>query len=835
MGKKHALLLLQLLLLLQVNPGNCRYIAPKYSSSGQVSNGGGEVQQPAFVVFEHRPSPYSCKQTHGVMPCTTTVFGNVFLILVYGYLMFFAARLLYDGSEILVELLSPGITGGVFLPLLSSLPDAIIILASRLCGNKDTASSQVSAGSALLGGSTAMLLTLLGGCCIIVGKCDLENLRAKPVEKNARGFSLVGSAASTDIRASYTARIMVISVMPFIIIQLSQVLHTTSQICLAVLISLIISISLLLAYCLHQVFHPSVLKTRLTHAKDKHMMSRIVKHLKCCTLGRLLTANGEPDREVIKKLFEMIGEDSDQQLSASELRALITGIQIKEDSDIDEAVGKVLTDFDACGDSKINLDAFIIGISKWYDKAKHSAVCSSDSDFQTRIIIDDFNTPTSKGNELLGIQFYTAEKIENPKWSAFKGVFILLLGTLIAATFVDPLVNAVGNFYSATNIPPFFVSFIVLPFASSSEAVSALIFASQKKLRIAPLTVSEIYGAVNMNNLLCLSVFLGLLYFRHLTWNFTSEVLIILIIWTMLLLMMVSPRSCGRVAANNSSSSGLVSDGDGEVQQPAFIVFEEWASSYSCNQTYGFMPCTATVPGNILLILVYVSLMLFAAKLLYDGSEILVELLSPGIAGAVFLPLLSSLLDAIINIASRLCGNGETAQNQVSAGLGLLTGSTAILLTLLGGCCIIVDKCDPENSREKASEETARGFSLAGSAISTDIRASYTARIMVISVMPFIIVQLAQVLHTSSQICFAIFISLIISVSLLLAYCLHQVFHPSILRRKLAYAKQMHMTSRIVKQLKYSPLERLLTTNGEPDMEVIRMLVFVLVSTSFPY
>ena len=63
-----------------------------------------------------------------------------------------------------------------------------------------------------------------------------------------------GSAASTDIRASYTARIMVISVMPFIIIQLSQVLHTTSQICLAVLISLIISISLLLAYCLHQVF-----------------------------------------------------------------------------------------------------------------------------------------------------------------------------------------------------------------------------------------------------------------------------------------------------------------------------------------------------------------------------------------------------------------------------------------------------------------------------------------------------------------------------------------------------------------------------------------------------
>ena len=40
--------------------------------------------------------------------------------------------------------------------------------------------------------------------------------------------------------------------------------------------------------------------------------------------------------------------------------------------------------------------------------------------------------------------------------------------------------------------------------------------------------------------------------------------------------------------------------------------------------------------------------------------------------------------------ASRLCGNTETAQNdKVSAGIGLLTGSTAMLLMLLGGCCII--------------------------------------------------------------------------------------------------------------------------------------------------
>ena len=46
----------------------------------------------------------------------------------------------------------------------------------------------------------------------------------------------------------------------------------------------------------------------------------------------------------------------------------------------------------------------------------------------------------------------------------------------------------------------------------------------------------------------------------------------------------------------------------------------------------------------------YVSLMLFAAMLLYDGSEILVEVASARITGVVFLPLLGSLLDAIISI-----------------------------------------------------------------------------------------------------------------------------------------------------------------------------------------
>ncbi|GMP53063.1 hypothetical protein CsSME_00018648 [Camellia sinensis var. sinensis] len=74
----------------------------------------------------------SCDQTYGFMPCTTTVLGNLFLIIVYEYLMFLTATYLSSGSELLLEILGPGIIGGLFLPILGALPDAMLILGTNL-------------------------------------------------------------------------------------------------------------------------------------------------------------------------------------------------------------------------------------------------------------------------------------------------------------------------------------------------------------------------------------------------------------------------------------------------------------------------------------------------------------------------------------------------------------------------------------------------------------------------------------------------------------------------------------------------------------------------------
>ncbi|XAR56495.1 hypothetical protein NMG60_11037011 [Bertholletia excelsa] len=452
----------------------------------------------------------SCEQTYGFMPCTTNVLGNLSLITVHGLLMctlrpnimYLAATFLSRGSELLLQILGSSIIRGLFLPMLGSLPGATLILVSGLSGSTETARSRVSDGVGLLAGSTVMLLTVIWGTCIVIGKCDLRDSDSVAIDgKDTKGFNLIGSGVSTDIWTSYAARIMVVSVVPFLVVQLPQIMNSTSGRHLAVLIALIISLSLLASYCLYQVFQPSIQRRRLAFAKHKHLMSGILIQL--TEQGRLLNCDGNPDSETTKGLFERIAGNGDGTISLHELRGLIAGISFEDlNFDQNDAADRMMRDFDKKNDNEIDCNEFVDGISRWLLEAKRNGP-SSDAGPDT--YLDRYHQVCS--------------------------LLLLLLGTFIAAVFADPLVDAIDNLSDAAGIPSFFISFIVLPLATnSSEAVSAIISSSQKKQRSASLTFSELYGAVTMNNVLCLSVFLALAYVRGLTWDCSSEVLITLVV-----------------------------------------------------------------------------------------------------------------------------------------------------------------------------------------------------------------------------------------------------------------------------------------------------------------
>ncbi|XP_020097359.1 uncharacterized protein LOC109716367 isoform X2 [Ananas comosus] len=396
-----------------------------------------------------RASEEGCEQTYGFLPCTTTVVGNLFLVVVYGFLMFKAATYLSAGCEMLLEILGPGIVGGLFLPILGALPDAMLILVSGLSGSKETAQSQVLIGMGLLAGSTVMLLTLLWGSCIVVGKCDLSENLTSVDSQDTKGFSLFGSGVTTDLQTSYAARIMAISILPFIIVQLPKIFKFPSGQRLTVLLSLIVAVALVLSYCLYQIFQPWIQRRRLAYAKHKHVISGILRHAQMETLGRLLYDDGTPNVSIIKKLFHKIDLDENGLISRAELRAFIIGIQFEEiDLDRDDAVDKVMDEFDTSGNDIIEEEEFIRGICKWLEEAKRSITFSGayskrflhDFHMKTR---DEHNLLLDKGDEVV-------ENVDNPAWTCFKAILLVLLGTVMAAIFADPLVDAVDNFSLAT-------------------------------------------------------------------------------------------------------------------------------------------------------------------------------------------------------------------------------------------------------------------------------------------------------------------------------------------------------------------------------------------------
>lgn len=64
------------------------------------------------------------------------------VIISFGYVLSRAARLIADGSELLMDILDPGLIGGFILPVLGAVPDAAVVFVSCL-GPLDVVKEQI--------------------------------------------------------------------------------------------------------------------------------------------------------------------------------------------------------------------------------------------------------------------------------------------------------------------------------------------------------------------------------------------------------------------------------------------------------------------------------------------------------------------------------------------------------------------------------------------------------------------------------------------------------------------------------------------------------------------
>ncbi|CAI7890222.1 unnamed protein product [Closterium sp. NIES-54] len=176
----------------------------------------------------------ACEEIYGLLPCSSSVPGSMFLMAAYGYLVLVAAQLISEGSELLLQVLDPGLIGGLLLPVLGALPDTLLILVrprpslvlshalsrslalsrspllppaivrgvfenglllpplsspspsriafnfvalhppqvSGLGGTKEEAQDQVLVGMGVLAGCTIMILTIAWGGSLVCGHCE---------------------------------------------------------------------------------------------------------------------------------------------------------------------------------------------------------------------------------------------------------------------------------------------------------------------------------------------------------------------------------------------------------------------------------------------------------------------------------------------------------------------------------------------------------------------------------------------------------------------------------------------------------------------------------------
>ncbi|KAI8567924.1 hypothetical protein RHMOL_Rhmol02G0158800 [Rhododendron molle] len=402
--------------------------------------------------------------------------------------------------------------------------------ASGLKASTTSVEEQAEMGMGFLAGSAVMLLTLVWGSCIAFGSTDFSRTFSSD-NQNQKPFCLTDFGVSTDAETSYTARIMILSMVPFLILQLPEVLSSSAGTHATVLVSLLVTIVLLFAYCFYQVFQPWIQNRRFEYLLHKYVDDKLL---------RLFVTNGNPNITFMKELFQEVDKNKNAYISPAELRVLLLGIQLEEGeasgSNTKDFADKVMEAFDTSGDARIGEAEFVNGMVKYTSDAVQSS--KTDQDHNGFKFFGRHAKGSKEEEKSLVSQKKDSSKSpqsgSGKSWLNYlKASFYLILGTAITGLLGLPLMEAVADFATAANISSFAVSYVVIPLALNyRQALSTITSARKKTQKAVSLTLSEVYGAVFMNNMMGLAMFLALVYIRNLSWDVSAEVLVVLVICT---------------------------------------------------------------------------------------------------------------------------------------------------------------------------------------------------------------------------------------------------------------------------------------------------------------
>lgn len=476
------------------------------------------------------------------------------------------------------------------IPFLGAVPDCAIIVASSL-GPAETLPAKIAVGVGTLAGSTALLLTLPWAASVYIGRRDLDLVTGEAAtytdEKGVTRpmlteFSWSQNVVTTGANVPIFARIMMLTSLSYLVVQLPAFFyrhdkdsaHEEKPYALAGLIS---ALCMLVYYSYYQL-------------ADARYESMLAGKQKAAERRRWKRTLGSKFSHVsaFHRVFEAHDVDSNGYLDRGELFAALRSLGLA----VDRAhMAHIIKDIDENRDGKIDEREFVGAVASWMNEtsslnlaasgdppavayeasgdydgggeyvakpapagADRAASGAEDSAYDDDAFDNEKPSPSGSMRERLLVNINTIngggppsdggsangeeeEEAEEEFIELTDGQLILracgllLLGTALVVFFSDPMVDVIGGVGNSIGVSPFYVSFVVTPLASNaSEIISAIIFARKKTNRAMSLTLSSLYGAASMNNTLGLSIFFALIYFRHLSWDYSAEVLSILFV-----------------------------------------------------------------------------------------------------------------------------------------------------------------------------------------------------------------------------------------------------------------------------------------------------------------
>ncbi|KAL6067188.1 hypothetical protein QOT17_008981 [Balamuthia mandrillaris] len=238
------------------------------ASSG-TSGGSGEEEEDCTTKF---------------FPCSDTISGNLFLVLVYSLILAFGSKLIARGSDVLMEVVDAGVIGGLLLPLLGALPDAAVVFVSGLGGDLDKVQEKLSVGIGTMAGSDVLLLTVPWILGVLFGRCDLRKRDNTAKPRTCTGFSFFRQGVTVYPNVQRMAIWMMVTLIPLCIIELAYIYLTAKGKSMKnqkwwALASLIVCVIIIILYCIYTLYDNKLHKKRMRDARRNARVQRFVKQL----------------------------------------------------------------------------------------------------------------------------------------------------------------------------------------------------------------------------------------------------------------------------------------------------------------------------------------------------------------------------------------------------------------------------------------------------------------------------------------------------------------------------------------------------------------------------